>query len=383
MTDQRICVIIPTFNNADKVGAVIASVKTVTSDIFVVNDGSTDGTAKVLAAIDSIHISTLPKNKGKGFALKVAFEEAYKAGFTHAITMDADGQHLIEDLPSFIDGIAKDPQAVLIGRRCIPFDGSVAVPGKSSFGRSFGNFWYRYIAGIKLDDTQCGFRSYPLEAIMAFGINGGKYEYEQELLITSAWRGLPIHEIPIRLFYQSEDERVSHFRPFKDFMRISRVNGVYAAMRMTLPREALAESGGTVGQKLRNLFLHELRANTSPNRASASLGLGVGIALTPWHGFQVLSLIGLSAILPINKPLAFLGSTVSSAPMVPFIIWGEIAVGSLIMHGSFLHSGIGAVDMLATAGVEFLVGSLVVAPAVGLITYVLSMPFFWVMKKQK
>ena len=381
--DIRICVVIPTYNNAATIADVITAVRPHCPDIFVFNDGSTDTTEPLLAAIPGIKVHSFRHNKGKGHALKKAFELARHEGFTHAITMDADGQHLAIDLPEFRERIEADPTAVFIGTRDIPFEQSVKVPGKSSFGRSFGNFWYQFITGITLHDTQCGFRACPLEPILAFGLHGGRYEYEQELLITAAWKGLPVVEVPIRLYYQPESERVSHFRPLADFLRISKINSVSAAMRMILPPEALAESGGTFREKLANLFLHELRSNTTPNRFAFSLGLGVCVALMPHHGFQMLSLIALSAALPINRPIAFLGLAVSSAPLLPLIIWAEVSVGAFLLHGHTGIQGTGIAQSIANFGIEFILGSLVLAPIVGLATYLCALPIGLVMAKRR
>jgi uncharacterized protein (DUF2062 family) len=267
--------------------------------------------------------------------LRTAFEWAGAHEFTHAITIDADGQHLTEDINLFVEKIREDPLALWIGDRILPVSGSVAQPPRSRFGRRFGAFWYRFYTGISIRDTQCGFRVYPLAAIATTGCKRDRFEYEIEALILAAWRGIPVKSVPIHLLYQPKEERVSHFRPVRDFIRISKVNSRAAITRIFFPAKLLDAPGLSIREKLIALLKHELRAHTSPVKASLSLALGVFMAILPIHGFQVITLLALTFLLRLNRPLALVGVSVSSAPLIPLWIAAGIGIGNIVVPNSF------------------------------------------------
>lgn len=217
------CVIIPTYNNAGTLRRVLDGVLKLTSHILVINDGSTDATLAILSEYEDqskIQLISYQTNQGKGHALQLGFAEADRKGYTYAITIDSDGQHYPEDIPIFIADIQKNGHALLIGSRDMKHE---TVPGKSSFGNRFSNFWFWFETGIWLSDTQCGFRLYPLQDLKPIGFYTRKFEFEIEVLVKSAWRNVIIRNVPIRVLYDPT-ERVSHFRPFRDFTRISILN---------------------------------------------------------------------------------------------------------------------------------------------------------------
>src|SRR5690606_1701133 len=143
--------LIPTYNNAGTLNEVIASVLTYTANILVVNDGSTDDTQKIIESYPTLlHINYLP-NRGKGNALKLGFRKAHELGYDYVISIDSDGQHFAKDLPVFVDTIAQNPGALIIGARNMD---QSHIPGKSTFGNKFSNFWFWVETGITLPDTQ-------------------------------------------------------------------------------------------------------------------------------------------------------------------------------------------------------------------------------------
>ena len=107
-----------------------------------------------------------------------------------------------------------------------------SVPGKSSFGNKFSNFWFWVETGLKMSDTQSGYRLYPVKLLETTKFLTRKFEFEIEVLVTSAWRGIEITEVPVRVFYAEKESRVSHFRPFKDFTRISILNTVLVTIAL-------------------------------------------------------------------------------------------------------------------------------------------------------
>lgn len=217
-----ICVIIPTYNNAGTIRDVVQRCLFHCKDIIVVNDGSTDDTESILASIQSITVVTLTKNSGKGAALKAGFRKAIAMGFSHAITIDADGQHYPEDIPLLLEANALNPDALIVGER----KGLDAMErsGGSKFANAFSNFWFAVQTGIRLRDTQTGYRLYPLKKLYGLSLLTSRYEAELELLVFAAWHGVKIVQQPVNVFYPPQEERVSHFRPAYDFTRIFILN---------------------------------------------------------------------------------------------------------------------------------------------------------------
>lgn len=174
----KCCVVVPTYNNAGTLADVIASVLDYSADVLVVNDGSTDGTTQILEQFASkIQVLTFDINRGKGMALRQGFEWALARGFDYVITIDSDGQHFASDIPVFLAEAAKGDQALVIGARNM---GEVNVPGKSSFGNNFSNFWFEVETGLKLTDTQSGFRLYPVRAMENMRYLSRRFEFEVE-----------------------------------------------------------------------------------------------------------------------------------------------------------------------------------------------------------
>src|SRR5690606_35977763 len=220
LSDLNGCIIIPTYNNEKTLRRVLDKTLVFTNEIIVVNDGSTDSTVEILKEYPQIKIIHQPKNQGKGMALRTGFKEALKLGFDYAVTIDPNGQHFPEDIPVFLEEIQKNGEALLIGDRNMEQEG---IPGKSSFGNRFSNFWYQFETGIQLNDTQSGFRLYPIRRMKDLKFFTQQFEFEIEVIVKAAWAGIPVKNVPIQVLYD-ESERVSHFRPFKDFTRISLLN---------------------------------------------------------------------------------------------------------------------------------------------------------------
>ena len=200
------------------------------ADVIVVNDGCTDNSAEILAAFGNrITVVDYGKNRGKGYALKQGFKKAKALGFDFALTLDSDGQHFPEDIPLFIEAlltVGHDPltlsgysNALIVGSRNLNQEN---MPGGNTFANKFSNFWFKIQTGIDLPDTQTGFRLYPMQNLPR--IFSSRYEAELALLVFSAWRGIDL--IPVKINVSYPEDRVTHFRPFWDFFRISMLNTV-------------------------------------------------------------------------------------------------------------------------------------------------------------
>lgn len=321
------CVLIPTYNNEKTLRRVLDKTLTITNEIIVINDGSTDSTAEILKEFSPIKAIHLPKNQGKGMALRTGFKEALKLGFDYVITIDSDGQHFPEDIPVFLEEIQKNGEALLIGDRNMEQDG---IPGKSSFGNRFSNFWYRFETGIKLQDTQSGFRLYPIRRMKNLKFFTRKFEFEIEVIVKAAWAGIPVKNVPIQVLYD-ESERVSHFRPFKDFTRISLLNTwlVFLALIYYKPKSYF---NSFKKKGFKRFFLEDLLQSQDPNTKKAlSVALGVFIGLSPFWGFHTILVLSLAFLLRLNKLIAFAFSNVSMPPLIPFIIYISLKTGGFIL----------------------------------------------------
>lgn len=222
--EMHTCAIVPTYNNAGTILMVLTRLQPYIEDIFVVNDGSTDETPRLLKEVDmEVNVIDYAKNKGKGYALKTGFRVARERGFDYAITIDADGQHFPEELPAFAEALKKHPNTLIVGNRKLQQEN---MPGKNTFANHFSNFWFCLQTWQFLPDTQSGYRLYPLQKLCNLGWLTNRYEAELELLVWAAWHGTKLVSQPIQVYYPPKEERVSHFRPFWDFFRISVLNTV-------------------------------------------------------------------------------------------------------------------------------------------------------------
>lgn len=225
MRSDSICVIIPTYNNSGTILNVISDVLQYGMHLYVVCDGTTDGTEEKVRNLygNDVMVTVLgySENRGKGFALMTGFKAAAGDGFRYAITIDSDGQHYAKDIPAFVKVCAERPGCLLTGNRCA---GSEGQASGSRFANRFSNFWFTVQTWQNLADTQCGYRLYPLDCVCGIHLFSARYEAELELMVRMAWQGVGIVSVPVNVYYPPADERVSHFRKGRDFARISVLN---------------------------------------------------------------------------------------------------------------------------------------------------------------
>lgn len=370
----KICVLIPTYNNHKTLKRVLNGVLQHTQHIIVVNDGSTDDTAQILTEYSQINVISFSKNQGKGKALQAGFTKALELGFDYAVTIDSDGQHYPSDLPLFFSEIQQNEEPILlIGSRNMSHD---SVPKKSSFGNKFSNFWFKIETGIELSDTQSGYRAYPLHAIPA-KFYTSKFEFEIEIIVRTAWNGIAVKNIPIQVLYDPS-ERVSHFRPFQDFTRISILNTVLVTILLLYikPRNLIR----TYRKKSLKQFIKTeiLAVNDTPRVKVLSIALGIFIGLSPFWGFHLALAIGLSMVFKLNKVIAFAFSNISIPPMIPFVLYASVWIGNKIhpaqvdilnIHQITLHS-------IKHSFLQYIIGSFVLAISGAIVSGLLSYLFF-------
>jgi len=371
ISEKKICVLIPTYNNEKTLKRVIDGVLDYTENIIVINDGSTDSTLQILEKY-SITVINLSENKGKGNALKLGFREAKDSGYNYAITIDSDGQHYPDDIPVFVENLLQENEDVLlIGNRNMSQDG---IPKKSSFGNRFSNFWFWFETGIKLEDTQSGYRLYPLHKIPKKYFTP-KFEFEIEIIVRTAWRHVPVKNVPIKVLYDPA-ERVSHFRPFKDFTRISILNTILVTITLfyIIPRNFV---NNFKKKSFKKFIKEDVLESDGTNRIKAfSIALGVFIGLSPFWGFQTLLVISLSVLFKLNKVLAFVASNVSLPPFIPFIIAASLFLGSPFISGnSNILSQDLNFDLVKNNLLQYIIGSFILATTMSAVSGIAAFLF--------
>ncbi|MEP0263977.1 DUF2062 domain-containing protein [Dokdonia sp.] len=317
--------LIPTYNNDATLKSVIDRVLDYTTQVIIVNDGATDTTSQILESYTDLQQIHIENNRGKGNALRVGFDHAENLGYHFAISIDSDGQHFPEDIPVFVNALEQDEDknVLFIGSRNMNQDG---IPKKSSFGNTFSNFWFNVETGIKLEDTQSGFRLYPLKEIKKLTLYTTKFELEIEVIVKAAWSGVRVKNIPIQILYQ-EEERVSHFRPFKDFTRISILNTwlVIVTFLFIKPRDFFRKFKK---KSIKRFFFEDfLGSQDPPKKKALSVALGVFVGVSPFWGFHTLIVITLAIFFKLNKTLSFTFSNVSLPPFIPFIVYCSLKIG--------------------------------------------------------
>jgi glycosyltransferase involved in cell wall biosynthesis len=225
--------VIPVYNHAASLASVLDGCIKLDLPVIVVDDGSTDGVSEVLNRYNNISVIRHEKNLGKGEAIRSGLS-AVSAIADFAITIDADGQHMPDDAIKMIESIKEGDRPVVIGARKNMLD-DMAIPWTSRFGRKFSNFWVRLSGGPVLTDTQSGFRIYPVKEILRLKSRAKRFQFEVEILVLARWHKIPVYEVPVSVIYPGRGVRVSHFRPFVDFLRNSATFTRLIAMRIFIP----------------------------------------------------------------------------------------------------------------------------------------------------
>ena len=369
-TELNVVILIPTYNNASKLQAVIDDVYQYTQRIIVVNDGSTDETSIILSQYTSIEIIKLKKNSGKGKAMQLGFKRALELKYSYAITIDSDGQHQAKDLEVFLNKIEEFPNSMIVGARdMVDTEG---VPSGSSFGHRFSNFWFKLETAKRLPDTQSGYRLYPLESMKSMSFFTSRYEFEIESLVRLSWKGVAMHWVPIDVKYP--EDRISHFRKFWDFFRISILNSILVIISLLWikPRDLYyrIRRGG-----IKKFFMRELLQTQDSNKTIAlSLGFGFFMGIFPVWGFQMLITVAVAIPLKLNKAIALIAANISIPPIIPFIIYFSFLTGGLLLGESAIPelSSDLTFDDIKDDLLQYYLGAVVLAAFVGLVSGIVS-----------
>ncbi|NSL90461.1 DUF2062 domain-containing protein [Chitinophaga sp. Mgbs1] len=374
---------IPTYNNASTLEGVLQDALSYTSHVIVVNDGATDSTQDILEKYPQLQRVSYNPNRGKGIALRRGFRYAMDQGYDYVITMDADGQHFATDLPGMLQMIGTHPETLVIGARNLQEEN---MPGKNTFANKFSNFWFYVETGLKGPDTQSGYRLYPLRRMGNMRFWCTKYEFEIEVLVRSAWKGVKIEWTPVKVYYPPAEERVSHFRPFRDFSRISVLNTVLVLITLLYikPRDLLLFL--LKKENWKKMWREEvLKSGESNARKAAAIGFGVFMGIVPIWGAQLLVAMVLSIRLKLNKALVFLAAHISTPPLTPFILFASFLTGKIWMGQS-------AKDLVFADGLtpatfrdnilQYILGSITLAITAGVAAWMISYVLLSIFRKE-
>lgn len=320
------CVVIPCYNHSATVGPVALAAVAVLP-VIVVDDGSTEP----LPELPGCEVLRLGANGGKAVALRAGFRRALELDYTHVITMDADGQHFVADLPKFLAAMQAQPAALHLGVRDLPAAG---CPRHRQRSNAIASFWYRVETGLRLHDTQCGFRAYPLALVRQLKIRSDRYAYELEFLVRAAWVGTTILPVPVQCTYAPHLTGRSHFRPVRDFVHITNRNIllVLQAWFVPLPLRAAWSRGEKQGFRrvVREFFTDNAH---EPGRMAGSVGVGLFFGLTPLWGLHLLLALWTAHRLRLNKAVVVVASNISFPPLIPFLVYGSLHTGAWLLHG--------------------------------------------------
>ena len=373
-------VVIPVFNNERTVLQVALAARRLHPYVLVVDDGSTrlpNDFDNILKAND-IRLIRHQQNSGKGVALQTALKDLHEHHVDYMITLDADGQHSPDDIPSFINLLETEGQnrdLLVIGVRDF---NAPNVPDSSKFGRKFSNFWIKLETGVTCADTQSGFRAYPIEPLSKLKFHCSRYNFEIEVLTRGLWGGLQLRELPIHVTYEPPEQRVSHFHPWKDNVRLSLLHTTLVTRRLLLfPHKRIVPKPKlqlpSLWKHPKEFFLFLLKENATPELLAISAAVSSFLAVLPLLSCHMLVILYVCIRLNLNKVMALAIQNLYMPPFTPFLC---IELGYFMRHGAFLREASmqTIVHELHLRFWEWLLGSLVIAPIAailsGLITYV-------------
>ena len=368
-------IVIPLFNHAATVSGVAREVLRLGYDLLVVDDGSTDGGTVSLQGLP-LTVTRHGKNRGKGAAILTAAKWARECGFSHILTIDADGQHFPADIEKLLAAGRDLPNAVIIGARDF---NTPNVPSASRFGRKFSAFWARVQTGRTVGDIQSGLRLYPLTVFECLRPGARRYAFEVEIIVKALWHGFTVSEVPVRVYYPPAHERVSHFHKWHDNFWVSLLN-TRLTIRALLPvphRQFTAGSDGKVTSlNPFKVVTAQLRRRENPLLLGVSAAWGVFWGSLALPGARQMFLLWGVGWFNLNRLVAFSAEKLALPPLVPALC---IEAGHRLRHGEWLTE-----FSWRTLGYQFfdrfwewIIGSLVVAPTlaitVGVAVYLIGL----------
>ena len=360
----KYAIVIPHYNHNGTLRRVAEGCLKKNPNVIIFDDGSTMSPAVQLSGLP-VTLVRFEKNRGKGAIILEAARWAKEHGFTHIVTVDADGQHRHQDYPALERLSRSCAKAIIIGKR--KFD-KEHVPFSSRFGRAFGGFWVHIQTGKKITDIQSGYRVYPVDILLTLPLWCKRYAFEVEVIVKALWAGFDVREKEISVVYPKN--RVSHFGVLKDNLRLSVLN-TYLTVRSMLPIPH--RQYATTGKKIEKrgyweVMLENLKkpGSAAKNAVSAAWGIFCGSIALP--GIRQVMLFAGAGWFDLNRLLAISFEKLCIGPIIPALC---IEVGFFLRHGYFLTE-----FNLTTLGRQFLsrvwewvIGSFIVAPVLAALTF--------------
>jgi glycosyltransferase involved in cell wall biosynthesis len=341
-------VVAPTFNNAATLRDIVGRIARVGLPVIVVNDGSTDGTAAILAELGremDLTVISHARNLGKGDALRTGFSAAGVRGFTHAVTIDTDAQLDPEEIPALLDVARSAPGSLVVGVRD---ETTPDYPKRSRTGRWASNLLIRRECGLTVADSQCGFRVYPLDLVSAAKCRAGRFGFETEIIVRAGWAGASIVEVPVSCRYPDRGKHCTHFRPWVDSFRAVPMHArLMGRALMPWPHK---RSWPEAARNDRSTW-KRLAEWASPARAwrdlrdqqlgaqemAAGVAIGVFIANLPLYGFHTVLSLFTARRLHLHPIPVVAGSHLSTPPVGPVLVAAAIGTGHWLLHGTWMQ----------------------------------------------
>lgn len=340
----RVCIVITTYSDSRSRSNISEIVRDVVQmspfPILIVDDGSETPVEdslypwSVREAIEQkrVRVVRFERSQGKGAALQFAIAELVKQGFTHMLTVDADGQHPASEIHKLVEAGLQHPWDLIIGHRS--FQGGTG-PGR--LGQRISNFWVRYQTGLQIQDSQSGFRLYPLFSVQNLKFFTRRFEFEVEILIRSLWSGVTVREIEVDVFNPEVAERTNHFHKLWDNARLWLLNFAFVLISL-------------------------VRSHLSPGQLARAVGLGVAIGCSPLFGYHTMLVAVLGFFLRMNVLALLAGSLISLPALAPQLVISSILLGERLLGGKSLAP-------VASPMTQWLAGSLVVGVTLGFATF--------------
>ncbi len=329
-------------------------------------------------------------NAGKAAALRDGFRWALERGYTHALTIDTDGQHDIADVSPLIELARSNPNALILGSRSTPADRVHRAPWQSTVGRRISNHFVWLESGASVADSQCGLRVYPLHLESQLHSGTSRYGYETEILTRLAWAGANIVETPIRSIYDVPGGRTSHFRPIRDSIAASEMHAALVLRAvMPWPAKKLVEPAsfnmkqGVIIERITRWMnpmrvWRDLRAcKANRERFAAAMASGVALAALPPYGAKTITCLIWSKWWKLDSAVMVAASSLNTPPFGPLFAAAGITLGHAIRNGkvpawsTYNLSQHTLRETLLTAGIDYLIGSLIIAPIAAAAVYLI------------
>ena len=398
----RPAVIAPTFNNDKTLRDLLDRLDRLALPVFVVDDGSTDSTRAILAewvagrtegpSDATREVCFHLQNRGKAAALQRGFIACRDGGFTHAVSIDTDGQHSPDDIPLLLAVAEEHPQSLVLGARD---EHSSDYPFRSRWGRRISNLLVRLECGQRVEDSQCGLRVYPLAEVEPIRCGAGRYGFETEVITRARWNQVPVLSARVSCRYLPADQRVSHFKPWVD-STLAMAMHARLLMRSLSPWVSHPSAGkatlsiGVIRRRIRQSMRQSIQGinpfsawrtvrHDAIGRTDFAIGFAIGvfIANLPLYGAQTLSGLFAARRLHLNSLSVIAGTQLSMPPIGPLLIAAAVVVGHLLLHGNVpawsllqtqLHGHIAG--LLGSMLLDWLIGSVCVGGVLAIAAFI-------------